>query len=200
MNCEDMTAFINLEIDGMLPEAEREAFARHLRLCPVCAERKRQLTETAQLLTNLDKVSLPRGFAQAVMASIPSVSRAPAFYHLKGALASALIGILGLLLLLLPLAGYGTSMSVYDVPQAEVEADTELLQVSSPIDNATTQTVDFFDSLLDAVASVRFEFIAGTCLILASVALAFSYLMNEAIDRPLPSAALVGMRRVRHNG
>ncbi|MBI2908577.1 MAG: zf-HC2 domain-containing protein [Chloroflexi bacterium] len=195
MNCNEIVELINLEIDGVLPESEQETLARHLRLCHDCAERGRQLRETARLLSTLPKASLPASFAQAVMARLPSISRKPALFDLRGSVAAALMGILGLLLLFL--AGYGAGSNHYVFPQTEVELDTELAQVTSPLEGVTSETEAAFDSLLDAIESVPLEFVIGMCLILGSTALLFLHLMNQATESP--TAALVRIRRPRHH-
>lgn len=198
MNCNGAKELINLELDGLLSAAEREALSRHLQLCPGCFKYREQLEGAVRQLMNLKRGTAPMGFHREVMARIARLSphRQPSLAYLPGGLVACLVGLLGLLLLFIPLAGYWPAPGEYMPAPAEVEIDTELPQVSPTIDTVANQAVALLDTLLQGTTMIRLEFIIGTCLILASAWAMLLYLLAEA-ERPLAATMAIKVRKAR---
>ncbi|MGR8012151.1 anti-sigma factor [Streptomyces hypolithicus] len=60
-----------------LPDDEREAFVRHTRGCPACAQEARELTATAARLGSAVSVAAPADMRARVLAQLPVVRQLP---------------------------------------------------------------------------------------------------------------------------
>lgn len=180
MKCDEFTELINLEIDGLLTAHQTEKLHSHLHSCPECVAKRVALRRASRQLAALKAVRLPPGFHRMVMARIEELAPERIAHFGRNALIGAVIGVLGFLLLLLPLLGHSsTPPAELSVSQVETEVESDLPQITPAVDDLTNASVSIFDSVLQNTSAVRVEFIVGTCLILVSMWAMFLYLIDQ---------------------
>lgn len=64
MDCKDTRQFITLYIDGMLDEVNAKKVEKHLKECPECYTRFKEIKQVVTLVGELEEVDIPDGFSE----------------------------------------------------------------------------------------------------------------------------------------
>ncbi len=128
--------WLNLDVDGELPPAQRAQLDEHLASCPDCRSERQEMLAFERLLVE-NRVPVRPGFSDKVLASLPAAgweSRSPRTWSFPAAVAVLLAGIAAALL---GSARMGSSSSVLStlsavggMLQATLQAGAGLLAVS----------------------------------------------------------------------
>jgi Putative zinc-finger len=71
MNCERVHELLDLRLDGVLADVEREELVAHLSECDPCRERFESLRQVVDLVREIPPVRAPEGFTDGVLAGLP---------------------------------------------------------------------------------------------------------------------------------
>lgn len=191
MDCATSQEWIDLDLEGELPAAERRELAAHLAGCAECGKVR---AEGAALLASLagDRLAVRPGFRDAVMQALPAAgweARHPrawalplALFALVGGAAAALFGISA--------ARLGASGALPGAAGALIDLLVSSLLAGSGLAAASWRGLGA--ALGDLLASAPSRFVA-----LAVLTLALHWLLLRLLRRPVPADEANGRRGTR---
>ncbi len=83
MGCRDFDEYINLYIDDMLHEQDKERFEQHLSQCSECRKSLEDTNRILSMVRNLDEEPLPEGFRENLFRKLEERGKPITFHWLK---------------------------------------------------------------------------------------------------------------------